>query len=596
MRRNIVLFAFCLLGCQLVQGQYRIKSPEEKAGFDAIPQEIAFLHFNDNMLLAGEYLYYKFYCLNAKDHKPSKVSRIAYVELVGEDKIPVFKHKIALNSGTGTGDFFFPTSISTGTYKLIGYTQWMRNSSVELFFTSDIYILNPYLELPSDTSTVNDGISGTSIDTVPDIVPDIIGLVDSIQNDFQIGITLPQMKYSSRAAVNLRIDNPKGIIGNYSISVRKKDSFKLAKNISAANYIKDFQVPFEPEGYYQNDLIYLPEIRGELISGRVTNDSLGQPYASKDVSLSIPESDRGILRIVRTDSEGSFYAVIEQFRNNSRAEVQLLEEDQNAYVIENTTNKPIDYDKLKFEPFPLNSEMNSAILERSIYNQIESAYFEKKQDSIRVAPNELDVHEYLTNIFNLDDYTRFPSLRETIVEIIDDVFIRKLNGKFVFQVRESDRFFVDSSHLPLLMVDGVFIKDHEALLNYGTANIESISFSKDRYYVGPKIFHGIISVKTSNGDYQSLLNSNNLSSWDIPGPTPVKKYYQQQYGEGNSDEHKNLPDFRHQLMWKPQLELSSKSNNLIFFTSDNTGEFEICLEGFTNEGVPVSLSQTFYVE
>ena len=113
-------------------GQAIIKNSSDLNGYQDIPQEKVFVHYNTNLLFSGEYLYYRVYCFDANSNELSSLSKIAYVELVGEDKISVFKHKVRLNEGLGQGDYFIPTSVPSGNYKLIAYTQWMLTGEEEL--------------------------------------------------------------------------------------------------------------------------------------------------------------------------------------------------------------------------------------------------------------------------------------------------------------------------------------------------------------------------------------------------------------------------------------------------------------------------------
>ena len=119
---------------------------EKKSSISVISQEKLFVHQNTSFLLTGEYLYYKVYCLNNETNNLSDFSKIAYVEMVGSDKNLVFRHKIILENGIGQGDYFIPTSVPSGNYKLIAYTQWMRNGEISNFYQNDVSIINPFQE------------------------------------------------------------------------------------------------------------------------------------------------------------------------------------------------------------------------------------------------------------------------------------------------------------------------------------------------------------------------------------------------------------------------------------------------------------------
>jgi hypothetical protein len=240
--------------------------------------------------------------------------------------------------------------------------------------------------------------------------------------------------------------------------------------------------------------------------------------------------------------------------------------------------------------------MNNLILEQSIYNQIENAYFEKKTDSIVTIRSNISVYEDLPETYLLDDYTRFPSIKETIVEIIENVWLKKVKGEYIFQIREHNPLMNESHDSPLVMVDGILIEHLNDLLNYKAKEIKKISISRYRYYIGSQLFYGIISFETNANDFAQKMNKDNIYNAKISSPLPLKNYYFQKYTEESSKHAKRLPDYRSQLLWKPNLKLNDQESYLVFYTSDNTGLFEISLEGYTLTGEPVSISEIIRVE
>jgi len=64
----------------------------------------------------------------------------------------------------------------------------------------------------------------------------------------------------------------------------------------------------------------------------------------------------------------------------------------------------------------------------------------------------------------------------------------------------------------------------------------------------------------------------------------------------NKELYFRIPDDRYQLLWIPELSLSGKEIKIDFFTSDLTGEFEICIEGFSEEQKPISIRKSIYVK
>ena len=76
-------------------------------------------------------------------------------------------------------------------------------------------------------------------------------------------------------------------------------------------------------------------------------------------------------------------------------------------------------------------------------------------------------------------------------------------------------------------------------------------------------------------------------------PLRNKNYFKQVYAE--DDKFNRIPDFRSQLLWEPNFNLNKNEDTIFFFTSDNNGDYEISLEGFTNDGQPVSLREIISV-
>jgi hypothetical protein len=99
---------------------------------------------NSNTLLTGEKLYYTITCLNKNSSSFSTLSKIAYVELISSDKEMVYKTKLVLNKSKSNGDYFIPSTLKTGNYKLIAYTNWMLNASPLELDMVDLSIINPY--------------------------------------------------------------------------------------------------------------------------------------------------------------------------------------------------------------------------------------------------------------------------------------------------------------------------------------------------------------------------------------------------------------------------------------------------------------------
>ena len=124
--------------------QVRISSEAELEILQETPMEAIYMHTSGNLFMPGEYLYYSMYCINTQTYRLSELSEVAYVQLISEDNVVAFTQKIDLVGGRGQGDYFFPTDLPSGNYKLVAYTHWMKNAGVSQFFMADITFVNPY--------------------------------------------------------------------------------------------------------------------------------------------------------------------------------------------------------------------------------------------------------------------------------------------------------------------------------------------------------------------------------------------------------------------------------------------------------------------
>lgn len=532
--------------------------------------ETIYIHTNTTTFVTGETLYYKLYCLNSNDFKQSQLSKVAYVQLIGNDKKIIFNHKLFLENGTGQGDYFIPSSILSGTYKLIGFTKWMLNKESSKSFEIDITVINPFQ---------NDGENLISTKTEL--------LENSSKKNNDNVIKTDKFTYSSREKVNLNISNLQ--IGNYSISVRKTQDLPTVKKTNSIDFSK---IGDNQSINFTNSNIILPELRGEIISGKIAVKDNSKPINGITVALSIPGKSFEF-KLVKTDKNGQFIFSLDKAYYETNFAIQVLNDFKEYYTI--TLDKPIylDTSNLKIENGKkLSSDLKLIIEEHSIASQIENTFFEKKADTLQKIKTYPPFYEPIATEYILDNYTRFPTIKETITEVVKEMHYYKDNDKYTFYLADYDPN-TELTEPPLVLVDGLLIQDINELLEYRSSNIYKICIIQSGYYYGNKIFNGVISFITKKNDFNSNLSGNFILKTNITPPLAKKSYYKPDYSDKTNNE--RIPDYRYQLLWLPELKLNN-DNQISFFTSDKTGNFEIVLEGFTEDGNPISMKNYFEVK
>lgn len=549
------------------------------------PSERIYVHVNSSLVFAGEYLLYSLYCLDNRDLSPSEISKIAYVELIGQDTNSVFKQKLRLTKGRSHADFFVPTSVPSGNYKLVAYTQWMRNFGGEHFFKQDITIINPYngdqkvfLKAEMDMLSAVQSIRGRLQDNGN-------GLTGN--KPLAVKIDLKKDTYEPREKVNftLRAVTDLEKECHISIAVRKVDALPHANRISANSVLGGKATEMESLPQKQGHFPHLPEIRGELLFGKVMDTKTNMPVAGAVVSFSMPKHG-ALFKTALTDEDGVFYFSVQEEYELDKAILQVIGGERENHQIAILESQELTFGDMEFYSFGLSNKMEEQLLERSFHNQIENAFFSTKPDTIRSARLERPFFLQNSISYNLDDYTRFATLKETVVEIIDHLWIaRDAFGNPVFKVRVNPPY-AESDRKPLVLVDGVQVQQHGDLLDFNAGQIEKIQLGRDRYVFGREVYEGAISIETTNDPYTPIADATWLKHVQLLRPQSKKNYFKQSYGTDGPNM-KRIPDFRYQLLWSPEGTFQ-KAKEFSFYTSDILGDFEITVEGFTSDGAAIS--------
>ncbi len=543
--------------------------------------ETLYVHSNASSFVTGETLLYKVYCLKSSDKTPSNISKIAYVEIVDNNHKSVFKTKIALENGVGQGDYFIPTTLKTGNYKLVGYTNWMLNKPISELFQLNLNIINPY---KTDEKTNAEKILASSSKA---------NNTEGLKNG-NVTLNLNKKTFSNRELVNLKVQSAQTDFesGNYSLSVRKLDNIPATEKISAVEFASNPSYPIALDTQKQDQKIVLPELRGEIISGSISAKNGTDKIANISVGLSIPGKSFAF-KVVKTDMYGNFIFNIGETFYTSNIILQIIDEKASAYNLAINNGPEIDYSKLSFEKnTSLSYTFKESLLERSVASQVENAYFHKKVDNIEKSPSTDAFYYPIAKEYVLDDYTRFKTLKETITEVVVEIYSKQKDNNLYLHVTDPS-VFPQLPESALLLVDGQYIDNANDLALYSMKNVYKVELIVGRYFLGPRSFNGLISFTTFNKDFKSTQTGSFIAKPTILRPQPKKIYNKVKYESGSDND--RIPDFRNQLLWNPNVQLNNDSETS-FYTSDLTGTFEIRLEGFTKNGIPVSVTENIEVQ
>ncbi len=121
-------------------------------------QEKVYLHIDNSYYIAGEEINYKGYLTNAYNTDLRGGSKVLYTELYDPNNILIAKHTSTIKKGQSPGNIPLVDTLLSGSYTIVSYTNWMKNSDEDYYFRKNIQIYN------SDNTSNAEKINTKNID------------------------------------------------------------------------------------------------------------------------------------------------------------------------------------------------------------------------------------------------------------------------------------------------------------------------------------------------------------------------------------------------------------------------------------------------
>lgn len=117
--------------------------------------------------------------------------------------------------------------------------------------------------------------------------------------------------------------------------------------------------------------------------------------------------------------------------------------------------------------------------------------------------------------YMLDDYTRFPTLEEVLIEYVPEVKVKKTRGHYSLQVMNIPykSFF---GELPVVFIDGVPVFNLDAFMAIDPLKIKKLEVVARKYYYGSLTWSGIVSFSSYDAD---------LAGYSLYDNAVVKEYH-----------------------------------------------------------------------
>ena len=535
--------------------------------------ERIYLTTDRQVYVAGDMLYCSAFCYDALSGDLSDFSSVAYLELHSATSM-VATAKVALIGGRGGSEFRIPANTPTGNYVLLAYTAQNCNEDGYDYMTGarTISVFNT-----SASDRVKDGV---------EVVPAAdYRAVTATADEGSVVVYAPLAAESGKTA-NINLSNP-GHAAKVSVSVRHDDGIAAPATLSG----KDFRASLKPGTSFSSKRI--PEFEGEIIRGRVVglNPAQADSLYGKTGFISAPGNKSDVYSAtIQKDASITF------FTNNIYGDKDLVCEIENldpGIPCHLELESPFVNAAVSGIPtLKMSNALRDPLEKRSAYSSFEHRFAgEMIPEYMPIRENALFGNEFVQ--YRLDDYTRFPTMEEVIVEFISEMRLRRNSDrKRDIQVRlldvyNSARYSNDAA---LMMIDGIPVFDYERMLSYDPLLVESVNIYPYVYFVGIRSFEGIVNFETYKRNMPAVTFAPNVRIVEFRG-CPYPAVYS---GLDVSD---NYPDYRQTAYWHPLVEIPENGEfSFDFMLPQYPGKFVIEVEGFDATGAPIHIEKPFEVK
>ena len=511
--------------------------------------ERVYVSTDRNAYLAGERVWCSLFCLDEYGDL-STDSAVAYLELISENG-SALQTKIGLLQGRGCGEFILPANLQEGNYLLTAYTATQSADSA-IHGSRPISIYNTFVQnrLPSVTIS----------DSVPTAIPE----------DSSLGITLYTPAFVARDGeftLNILAD-----CADISVSVYHEDPLSQLPQSRIEDFFRVFPISGEED--------FSPaETSGETIHAVSTG---------ADSGMAAVLSCAGGVENTYISSTREDGHVIFQTGNIYGDREMVCEIPEGGDNVRLEILSPFRHPKPGTIPsMSIGKDMFASLARRkaSMSQQV------KSDTLVRFLPKREDLFASGVSweVFNLDDYNRFPTVSEVITEILPGLKLRRFKGKPVFEImvaNQGDSRRVQKDHV-LAMMDGVVISSIDLILSFDAMLLSEVHICRQPVIFGNMLYNGVVNFVTKNNYVTALHFAPRVKVMDFSGVRYPVAYL-------GAKPKESAQDMRELLYWNPAMTVVERSSVRLNAPSYE-GVFHVVAEGIGKDGKPVRAVTSFEV-
>jgi hypothetical protein len=535
-------------------------------------RERIYLQTDKQVYLAGEHLWMKLYLTDAGGI-PVDFSKTGYVELL-DDARALIQVKLSLGHGLGEGWMELPARLPSGYYRLVAYTRYMQNEGEAAYFHKTIAIVNTY---QTDRSIAADLALASPKSAPP-------------ESEGGLRVTPSADAYPTRAQGELRLEGLPANLHSLAVSVAGSEFIPLPETSTIALWSRGLPALSDVRRQDEANSVR-PEYEGHILQGRLLDAQTNEPARAEGPILAGFAGDEIRVFGGQVDDRSNIY--FHTGGVDGKRRLALVAYGSQANVRVELQSPFVSHPYVRMPAFSLNPAWEEALLQRSVGVQ---ALYSFAYDSIsRASSASVPWFRWKPDFtYLLDEYTRFARMPEMFLEFIPYLAFRTYEGEQRLSVSMED---FSPGNPSLVLLDGIPVANHAFLYHYDARRLKRVDVYRSAFYFGGQRFEGVASFSSFGNDHPGLVSSASTRLLDYEGMQPARRFYAPSYPAAKETGRKRIPDYRHTLLWLPQVSANGQPNLRIpFATSDFAGPFQITVEGLTKDGRVLRATASFRVE
>jgi hypothetical protein len=341
------------------------------------------------------------------------------------------------------------------------------------------------------------------------------------------------------------------------------------------------------------------ENQGLILSGTVRYQITRNPVPNALVLMASPDSISD-LEYCFTDDEGRFHFLVDRFYDQKSIILQAFnmegEEDFSPVISIDDKNGrsysfPTEKIRISGKEQKYLEQVQKIRLINTIYASSDTTLKARKPNLKK--PKKESFYGRPDHTIYPEEFIDLPDFASIARNIIPWVQFRKKGSKYEL------RLFTGETHYntppdKLIMLNGIPFDNLDHLATLGSKDIDRIEIINTPYYYGDLSYRGIVSIFTKDNKLPGSWLENNALVYKnktVPFNSSTNPT------ETNDMNDFRIPDLRQNLYWNPNLKLKAGGKKQILFrTSDLKSDYTIKIQGITNRGIPIDISQEIHVE